>query len=195
MLALEIIGFIAGVLGVWLTLKKNIFCFPIGIINVCVSFFIFFEQKLYGDSMQQIVYFVLLAYGWLNWKRNNLSNENKIFISRLNLIGIAFCLTAILISTLLLGFLLKTYTDASFAWIDSFASSCAFVAQYLIARKKIETWPLWILVNIIYIVVYIQKDLFVYAFLFSIYGVLALWGWWAWNKDLNLQKENVADER
>lgn len=185
MVALEFIGVISGIAGVWLTMKKNSWCFPVGLINVIISLYLFFQQKLYADSLQQLVYILLLIYGWMNWNKMNVLSDRKIIISQLSHPEKAVGLLAILCSTLLLGKLLETYTDATMPWLDSFATSCAFLAQYLIARKKIETWMLWLIVNGIYIGIYFQKELYLYLVLFIVYGILSVIGWKSWKAELN----------
>ncbi|MBK7387951.1 MAG: nicotinamide mononucleotide transporter [Bacteroidetes bacterium] len=74
----EIAGFIFGIVGIWLTIKENVWCFPIGILNVTISFFLFREQQLYSDALQQVVYFILLGYGWYKWSRGITSNSLEI---------------------------------------------------------------------------------------------------------------------
>jgi nicotinamide mononucleotide transporter len=179
--ALEIVGFISGFAGVLLTVKKNKWCFPIGIINVILSCFLFYKSRLYADSLQQLIYIPLLIVGWLNWNKNLnqefnaerlQKNEGIIYLSLFIFIGV------------LLGYILKTYSNASFPWLDSMATSASFLAQYLIAKKKIENWIIWIIVNIVYIVIYIQKDLELYAILYGIYLLLAIQGFYQWRKHL-----------
>ena len=181
MKALEIVGFISGFAGVFLTVKKNKWCFPIGIINVIISCFLFYESRLYADSLQQLVYIPLLIVGWLKWNKNLneefiteriYRNEGIIYFSLFIFTGVA------------LGFILKTYSNASYPWIDSMATAASFLAQYLIAKKKIENWILWIIVNIVYIVIYIQKDLQLYAVLYCVYLLLAIQGFYQWRKHL-----------
>ena len=182
MSTLEIIGFICGVVGVYLTMKENIYCFPVGIINVSISLVLFYSQKLYADSLQQIVYFFLISYGWLKWDTSK--NEVAILVSKSSkklLIKVVLLASGL---SLLLGSLLQHFTDASFPWIDSSATSASFVAQWLIAKKKIENWVIWMLVNITYIGIYLNKHLYLYAILFFIYLALAIWGYSSWKKQL-----------
>jgi nicotinamide mononucleotide transporter len=93
--------------------------------------------------------------------------------------GIAFIL-----STLLLGTLLSKFTDASLPWLDSAATSLSFVAQWMIAKKKIENWLIWIVVNLMYIGIYAVKDLWLYCVLFFVYLLLAINGYLTWRKQL-----------
>ncbi|MBK9638188.1 MAG: nicotinamide mononucleotide transporter [Bacteroidetes bacterium] len=181
---LEIIGFLSGIFGVWLTMKKNKWCFPIGLINVIVSLYLFLKQGLYADSLQQIVYIFLLLYGWFTWNTSKSKPQPTLLISRLNNKGIIFSILLIVLTTLMLGTTLAKYTDAKLPFLDSFATSCAFLAQYFIARKKIETWILWMIVNVIYIGIYLNNEMYLYVGLFSIYGILTVMGWKSWKIEL-----------
>ncbi len=181
---IEIAGFIFGVAGVWLTLRENVWCFPIGLVNVLLSLFLFYQQKLYADALQQFVYIILLSYGWFYWiTGNNSQKQLKISNSNSNLLFL--CLVTFLLCTLILGTLLSQYTDATFPWLDSTATSLSFVAQWMIAKKKIENWLIWMVVNIMYIGIYIYKDLWLYSLLFFIYLLLAISGYLTWRKQLN----------
>lgn len=92
-----------------------------------------------------------------------------------------------LTSGFLLGYILKAFSNASFPWIDSLATTASFLAQYLIAKKKIENWIIWIAVNVVYIAVYLQKDLELYAVLYLVYLILAIQGYYQWRKHLTEQ--------
>lgn len=180
---IEIAGFVFGVTGVWLTLRENVWCFPIGLANVILSLFLFFEQKLYADVLQQFVYIILLGYGWYMWiKGNEYHKKLKISVSNPQLL--LMCAIAFILCTVLLGMILSTFTDATFPWLDSTATSLSFVAQWMVAKKKIENWLIWIAVNIMYIGIYISKDLWLYSVLFSVYLLLAISGYLRWRKSL-----------
>ena len=189
---LEIIGFASGILGVWLTMKKNKWCFPIGLINVSVSLYLFFMQGLYADSLQQIVYIILLLYGWYTWNTPVSETQRLLVIGRLNSKEIFFTILFIAITTRLLGTTLAEFTDAKLPFLDSFATSCAFLAQYFIARKKIETWILWMFVNVIYAGIYFNNEMYLYVVLFSIYGILALMGWNSWKTELKISNAEIT---
>ena len=179
--ALEWIGFVTGIIGVWLTSRQNPWCFPIGLVNVWISLFLLIGQHLYADAMQQVVYVVLLGMGWYNWTRQK-KDKPTLQISWADNFERLLTLCAIILITFALGFTLDRYTDASYPWLDSFATSLAFSAQHLIARKKIENWLLWIPVNLIYIGIYLQKDLLLYVLLFTVYLGMAINGYQTWIK-------------
>jgi nicotinamide mononucleotide transporter len=179
---LEISGFIFGIAGVYLTLKEHIWCFPVGLLNVIISLFLFYEQQLYADALQQIVYILLLSYGWHEWL--NGKRDEGLPVTTVSLRLWAGVILTFAGATLVLGYILQEYTNASFPWLDSGASSASFIAQWMIARKKIENWLIWMLVNIVYIGIYINKNLILYALLFGLYFILSIWGYREWRKQL-----------
>ncbi len=182
---LEIAGFVFGVAGVWLTIRENIWCFPIGLINVCISLVLFYQQKLYSDTIQQFVYIILLSYGWYNWLSGR--SERQLRIRRTASSMFIIILAAAAVLSFSMGWIFSSFTDASFPYIDAGATSLSFAAQYMIARKKIENWYLWMIVNITYIAIYINKDLYLYAVLFTVYLLLALAGLSRWKRELHVQ--------
>ena len=182
---LEIVAMVTGVIAVWLTAKNNIWCFPVGIINVCLYAFLFFSPaiRLYADGGLQLVYIVLLGYGWFNWKKIN-AISSKANITRLPLHSILKLSVITVFATLLLGYLLKNYTDASFPFIDSLLTSASLVAQWMIAKKYLENWIVWIIADIIYIPIYISKNLPLTAVLYFIFLGLAIVGFIDWRKNI-----------
>lgn len=184
MSALELIGVLTGIVGVWGTLKQRVWCFPIGLLNVTISMFLFFGQQLYADTLQQAVYIPLLIYGWMNWQQHASENFTPAWMRNNERV---FSGLIILAGGWLLGSLLKKFTDAHFPWADSLATCGAFMAQYLVAKKKMENWILWILVNIAYIIIYLIKDLQGYAGLFSVYLALSFLGFREWKQKLTVR--------
>lgn len=179
---LEVAGVVTGIAGIILTLKEKVWCFPVGLINVIISMTLFWQQKLYADTLQQLVYIILLIYGWYAWVSH--TEQKQISVSRSNFQLLFIVLICCCLCTFILGSLLKNYTDASMPWTDSAATSVSFAAQWMIARKKIENWILWIAVNLTYTWIYFVKALPLYAGLYICYLVLAVWGYYQWRKQL-----------
>lgn len=184
----EIAGFIFGIAGVWLTIKENPWCFPVGLLNVIISLFLFLNQHLYSDVIQQVAYIFLLSYGWYMW----LFVKNKIVLpvtTSGNYLKLILILIAIII-TWSLGYYFDKYTDADVPYFDAAATALSFVAQYLVARKKIENWNVWLLVNLLYIGIYLYKGLYLYAILFLVYFIMAIYGLREWKKSLVVNESN-----
>ena len=179
--ALEITGFITGVLGVWLTIRRNILCFPIGIINVLIYAYLFQSEnvRLYADALLQIIYLILLVYGWMVWNRSKNEKEEIRTVSillakKLVIIGV--------LSTIALGVFLSHYTNASLPYLDAILTIISLIAQWMIAKKMIENWLLWIVVNTIYIPLYVYKGLAFTSILYLLFLILAINGWYNWKK-------------
>jgi nicotinamide mononucleotide transporter len=185
---LEIAGTVFGILGVWLTIKQNIFCFPAGIINVALYAYLFFTSKLYADAGLQVVYIGLLVYGWIQWKNANTENHD---------VSISDNATRILVlilgigATFFLGTFLYSKTDASLPYLDALTTVMSLVAQWMIAKKKIENWIIWIAVDIIYVGMYIYKELYLTSGLYFIFILLAISGYKEWKKSLKQIPSNA----
>jgi nicotinamide mononucleotide transporter len=181
---LEVAAMLTGIAGVWLTVKKNIWCFPVGIINVSLYAWLFYSPsvKLYADALLQCIYILLLFYGWFNWKKNSrVDYVRKIHLSTLWKIS-----AIIILSGVVLALFLQKNTDASLPWMDSFLTCVSLAAQWMIARKYIENWIIWIIADIIYIPLYIQKELPLTAILYAIFLFLAVKGHFEWKRKLQL---------
>lgn len=175
---IEWIGFLFGLSGVWLTIQKKIWCFPVGLVNVVITAYLVFDKNLFAGTLQQIVYFILLVTGWILWSRKKTEPDGQ--ISRLRKTDYLVLIPIYITASLLMGWLLKTYSTASLPYADSAATVLCFMAQWLIAKKKIENWILWMVANPAYILIYIIKDLPLYAVLSGIYFVMAVIGYRSW---------------
>ncbi|HNS12823.1 MAG TPA: nicotinamide riboside transporter PnuC [Bacteroidia bacterium] len=182
---LELIAMLTGVAGVWLTLKQNVACFPVGMINVLLYAWLFFTPsvRLYADATLQCTYFLLLAYGWHAWTVSG-HKDKKILITKTSkalwLRSLLVTLPVFLISSLFFDL----FTNADLPWLDSALTTISLLAQWMIARKKLENWLLWILVDTVYIPVYLYKGLPLTAFLYLIFLIMAINGWMNWKKSL-----------
>ncbi|CAN5474816.1 nicotinamide riboside transporter PnuC [soil metagenome] len=178
----EFFGSIFGIAGVYLTVKKNIWCFPTGLANVGLYGVLFFNERLYADAILQVFYLFLLVYGWMQWKRTDQQNDfitTKIEREFWILLAI-ICIGA----TMLIGTVFKNYTDASLPYLDSLLTSMSFIAQWMVAKKKLENWLVWIVADIVYVGMYIYKDLYLTAGLYFVFIILAFIGYREWKKKL-----------
>ncbi len=180
---IEWVGFISGIWGIYLGIKEKLLYFPVSLIYVVASFFVFFHQQLYSDSLQQIVFFILINYGWLQWLRGQKANGTKA-VTHASKTWVFVLIGLVVVLTAGMGYFFKTYTSASLPYWDALATSLSFAAQYLLAEKKIENWLVWIDVNIIYIGIYLYKGLPLYAILFFVYMIMAVIGYFKWQTHL-----------
>jgi len=184
---LEWFGVFTGILCVWLAAKNNIYNWPIAIVSVIIYIFIFFESKLYADMGLQVYFFAMNVYGWYFWSKNRNNTEASRPIAIITKKEIILSILGVIVFTLILGFLLKKNTDASFPFLDSFCTACSLIAQVFLARKVLQNWLIWIFVDIIYVGMYISKDLQATAVMYALYVYIASVGYLDWRKTYHEQ--------
>jgi nicotinamide mononucleotide transporter len=177
---LEIIASALGLVCVWLTIRRHIGCWPTGLAMVILYIFIFYRAKLYSDMLLQIVYVPLQIYGWYAWLRGG-PDRTPLVVSRMPAWQIGQWLAAGLLATNVLGVSMDNYTDASFPHIDALAVVASLIAQWLMGRKVLESWLVWIFVDVVSIGLYLAKELYPTAILYSVFLVMAVWGWLEWS--------------
>ena len=180
---LELVATIAGLLAVWLSAREHISNWGIGLINVVCSAVIFYKMSLYSDVFLQIYFFVTGVYGWYLWsKRKADTHENVVKISWLTQRQQILMVMSILISTVLIGFLMtKAHswapsvfpTEAAFPYADTLVMVMSIFGNLLLVVKKIESWILWVLVDMIAPVLYFQKGILLITFEYVIFLGLA----------------------
>ncbi len=177
----EIIGTVLGVIGVWLMIRQNIWGWPVGLVQVAVYAWVFLDARLYSDAILQVAFFLIQAYGWWHWWRGQTPNH-QLPVTRMEPAAIAGAIAAGVVLTAGWGAFMHYTTDAALPWWDAFILIFSLIAQWLQARKKLENWPAWVVVNTVAIGVYWVKDLRLTAGLYVIFWLMALWGWREWRR-------------
>src|SRR5882757_8636271 len=182
----EVIAVITGLLCVYLAAVNNIWNWPFAIISVGIYIFIFFETHLYADMGLQFYFMAMNIYGWYHWSHKPVA-EKKVPVTAISRREVIISAIAIVLFTFILGSVLKKHTTASFPYLDSFCTACSLVAQYLLARKVLQNWLIWIFVDVIYVGVYTFKGLHLTAIMYAIYVAMALLGYLDWRKEYRKQ--------
>jgi nicotinamide mononucleotide transporter len=182
---LEILGFATGALGVWLTAKENVWCWPVSLVNVAIYAVVFQGAKLYADMGLQVLYFALCLYGWWAWLKGS-REHGRLAVSRApsRTLGGLFGLGVVFAAGL--GFFLRTHTDAALPFFDAGTTSFSLVAQFLQTRKWLENWIVWLVVDVVYIGMYVNKGLYLTAVLYTVFLALAAAGWVKWRRSLGV---------
>ncbi len=183
---LEVAGVISGLLCVYLAAKNIIWNWPLAIISVVIYIFIFYDSRLYADMGLQVYFLAVNIYGWYFWSKKP-SSETKTPVTSIKQREVILSAVAIVVFTFLLGWLLHNHTIASYPYLDSFCTACSIVAQFFMARKVLQNWLLWVFVDVIYVGIYIFKDLHLTAIMYAIYIVIALIGYFDWKKEYSKQ--------
>ena len=188
MKTIEIVAAVFGVVSVFLSVRQNIWSWPTAIVNVGLYILVFFQAKLYADTGLQVVYVVLNAYGWYHWLYGG-KNRTELPVSRTSARLGALLVGMGLAGTALIGTLLARTTDASLPYLDSMTTSTSLVAQWMMTRKLLENWLVWVAVDVVYIGMYIYKSLYVTAVLYFVFLVLSAMGYVQWRR--SFQQRNL----
>ena len=176
---LDQVNLVLGIAGVVLMIRRTLWAFPVGLVSVAVQGVLFFQTKLYAEATQQVFFFAALAWGWWHWVRDR-GAAPELPVTVLSVRARVTTALAGLVAVALWALALRRWTDAVLPWRDAFCAVFGIVAQVLQARKVIENWPLWVVVNTVAIAGYLTVDLAFTAFLYVIYLVLAVLGWREW---------------
>lgn len=178
---IEVFGFVTGVINVWLLARQNIWNWPIGIANNLAYTILFTSSGLYGDAGLQLFYIVFSIYGWILWLRP--TKADGLPVTRITTrVWIVLTLT-IAAGALLLKWFLTRFTDSTVPGWDGLTTALSLAATFGQARKYLECWWLWILVDLIYMPLYIYKGLWLTAGLYFIFLLLCIVGVRAWKRD------------
>ena len=179
----EVLAVITGIISVYLSTRENIWSWPTALVNVALYFVVFYETKLYADMGLQAVYFALSLYGWYEWLYGG-ENRTALHVSRTpRSLGVRLAVIGIACAAML-GTLLARFTDAALPYIDSATTSTSLVAQWMMTRKILENWAVWVAVDVVYIAMFIFKRLYLTAGLYAVFLVLAVMGYVQWKRSL-----------
>jgi nicotinamide mononucleotide transporter len=180
---LELFAAIVGAISVWLSVRQNILSWPSAIVNVVLYAVVFYQAKLYADMGLQVVYAALSVYGWYEWLYGG-EGRTELHVTRTGPRLAALLALIALSGAALLGALLRHTTDAALPYMDSFLSSTSLVAQWMMTRKKVENWLVWIAVDVLYVGMFIFKGLYVTAGLYAVFLALAVRGYLDWRRSM-----------
>lgn len=144
--------------------------------------FIFYQAKLYSDSFLQVIYVFFQFYGWWHWLHGG-RERTSAPVTRLSPRALVGYLVAGILGSLLWGFGMARFTDAALPYPDAFVVVFSLIAQWLLARKVLESWYFWIAVDVLAIGVYFLKQLYLTSGLYAVFLVLAIFGLLAWKKE------------
>lgn len=191
---IEIVGVVVSALAIWLTARQKMLCWPVGLVSVAIYGWIFFDAKLYSDTLLQGAFAIMQVYGWLHWrspakaKVDSEGNNATIHVHPLSLRTLWPGLLAGVIGSVVLGGVMAHFTDAALPWVDASLSAFSLVAQYWTARKYIASWGLWAIVDCVYVAMFVFKELYPTSLLYAFFVFLAVTGWLDWQKTLGRQR-------
>ena len=175
--ALEAVAALLGLAMVACNIREIHWGWPLAIASSLLYVFVFWDSRLYGDASLQVFFAVVAAWGWLQWLRGRRGDGSALRIARLSRRGLALTVAACALLWPVTGWFLKSYTDTDVPWWDAFPTALSVVGQFLLARKFIENWGVWVLVNLVSIALFAYKGLWLTVGLYAVFFVLSFVGW------------------
>jgi nicotinamide mononucleotide transporter len=177
----EVVAAITGATSVFLSARQNIWSWPTAIVNVSLYTVVFFREGLYSDTGLQVVYLVLSLYGWYQWLYGGAQHSGVRVTRASRRLFIVAAIVAVLFWGAL-GTLTSRLPGSSLSYLDAALTTISLLAQWMMTRKILENWILWIVADIVYVPMFIYKDLYVTAALYSVFLVLAVMGFLNWRR-------------
>lgn len=183
---LEFTGLVSGILCVWLLIRQNVWTFPIGLLYSVISVAVFVDQRLYADVLLNAYYVLMNGYGWYYWLYGGSRRaEQDLPVTFTPARTRWLLMVAVAAGTAAMGWFLDNRTDADLPYWDSATTTMSFAAMWMTARKYIDNWIIWLVVDVIATGMYVYKDIDFYAVLYGIYLGMAIMGWQAWKRSMN----------
>ncbi|WP_404478324.1 nicotinamide riboside transporter PnuC [Novosphingobium sp. BL-52-GroH] len=181
MSALEIVAVAVSFLGIWLTARRRMLCWPVNLLACGLYFKLFLDVRLYADMVLQALFGIAIVYGWIAWARGK-EESGDIVVRPLPPLQASAGLAAGAVGALAIGWFTSRYTDAALPWMDAGLSSFSLVAQYWTARRQAASWLLWIAVDVLYVGMFVVKELWLTAGLYAAMVGLAVLGYRRWRQ-------------
>ena len=191
MTMLEVIAAVFGAIAVYLSARENVWSWPTAIVNVALYTIVFFQSRLYADMGLQVVYLVLSVYGWYNWLHGGVQ-RTELHVSRATLRTLLITTVFVVVGSYILGSLLATRTNAALPYLDSALTVASLAAQWMMTRKILENWIIWIVLDVIYVPMFLSRGLFATSVLYAIFLVLAILGLITWRRSYLRQQPSSA---
>lgn len=180
----ELWAVLFGVAYVVLAARNSVWCWVFGLLSALLwSYATFYLYGLWIDAILQLFYAVMAVVGWWQWSSDEQGQELKISSKPFG-VHLRYILLPGLVLSLVIGFLFGTYTPAASTYLDSLSTVFSVVATFLVIRRLIENWFYWIVVDVIYIYIYIQQGAWLFTALMILYIIIAVVGWLKWNAQM-----------
>ncbi|HKI87927.1 MAG TPA: nicotinamide riboside transporter PnuC [Draconibacterium sp.] len=186
---IELLGAILGISYIFFSIRQSILTWPTGLLTSVLYTIVFFQSKFYADMGLQVYYVGISIYGWYFWlKGSNPKVNHSVPVRNLsNKLWIILGITSVLIYIILV-FVLISFTDSDVPYMDSLTTALSIVATWMLAKKYLEHWLIWIFVDAVSAGLYVYKNLWPTVILFVIYTLMAVLGYLEWKKDLKKQE-------
>ena len=166
-----------------LAIRQNIWCWAAAALSTVMYLFIIYQAKLYMESVLQLFYLGMAAYGWHQWRLGG-EDHGELKVSTWPLRLHAFAIASVMLLVFISGELLTRYSEAALPFLDSFTTWGAIVATFMVARKILENWLYWFVIDSVSIWLYLERELYLTAALFAAYLVMIVIGYRSWRASM-----------
>ncbi|HNT42397.1 MAG TPA: nicotinamide riboside transporter PnuC [Tenuifilaceae bacterium] len=184
---IELLGATIGLIYLYFEIKQKIWLWPLGIATSALYIYIYFSSKFYADMGLQVYYLIISIYGWYHWLHGNVDNTSSskpLPVTRITLRLLVVLTTISLLLFVILWFVLDRYTDSPVPVGDAFTTALSITATWMLTRKIIEHWWVWIVVDGVSMGLYIYKGLYPTTVLFAFYTILSVVGYYQWKREI-----------
>lgn len=179
---LEIVGTIVGIIYLWLEYRASIYLWIAGIVMPAIYLFVYYEAGLYADFGINVYYLLAAIYGWIAWRMGRQGEECDLPITYMPRRYFVPLFLLFLILFLGIAWLLMNHTDSTVPLTDSFTTALSVIGMWMLARKYLQQWWVWIVVDVVSAMLYVYKDLYFTAILYALYAIIAIFGYLKWKK-------------
>jgi len=181
---LEIFAVVTGLLYIWLEIKQQPSMWVVGLISSLVFVFVYFQSKVYGYAVLSVYYVGVSVYGWYCWRyaRQPDGTVTELQVSRLRMLLMLVLISITAVLYIGIGYMLARFTDSPVPYLDALGVSISIVATWMLARKILEHWLLWIFINFFSSALFLSRELYLTAGLYVVYGILSIFGWFKWKQ-------------
>lgn len=181
---LELVAFVLALAMVGCNIREIHWGWPLAVVSSLLYFGVFWRSRLYGDAALQIFFALVAFWGWLQWLRGTRQDGSPLRVARMTRPALLLAVAACVLLWPAIGFFLRRFTDTDVPWWDAFPTAASLVGQFLLGRKFIENWLVWLCVNVVSVGLFAYKGLWLTVVLYSLFALLSLAGWRAWRRQL-----------
>jgi nicotinamide mononucleotide transporter len=178
----EMIAVVLSLAMVACNIRVNPIAWPLAIGASLIYCIVFADSRLYGEAGLQIFFVVVALWGWWQWLRGRGADGAVLRVRALSARGCWLLLAAVLLAWPLLALFLRSFTDTDVPWWDALPTAGSVAGQWLLGRKYVQNWPVWVVVNVVSVGLFAWKGLWLTVVLYALFTLLALWGWRQWQR-------------
>ena len=191
---IELLGTAVGIVYLWQEYHASIHLWITSIIMPAIYLYVYYNAGLYADFGINIYYLAIALYGWLAWRynfslRGRKGNSKELAISHIERKRLPVLAVLFLLLWAGIALILTSFTDSTVPLSDAFTTSLSIVGMYMLARKYVEQWCVWLIVDIASSALYVYKELYFTAALYAVYAIIAIFGYRKWKEMINYEND------